>query len=147
MMLKCMGPRPLAPLRGTITEPSFANQRYVWINRVTRLVDTVMILYVRSLTRIMYFRLATYEDSGESSQVLCRRMAIGVISSLSCDHATTQEQTWWYRKRTPTGLTSNHTDSAFTSAAPLWCRLVMLSPRPSSHFPRSLVFDCVHLPE
>ena len=45
-MAKCVGTSTLVPLRGTIAEPSFANQRYVWINRVTRLVDTEMMLHV-----------------------------------------------------------------------------------------------------
>ena len=55
------GLRPLPPLRGAITTPSSANQRYVRTNRVPRLVDAAMMLHVGLLTRVLHVRLTARE--------------------------------------------------------------------------------------
>ena len=98
-MKKRVGPSPLAPMRGVITQPSLANQRYAWINRVTLLVDTVMTLHVRLLTRVLHFRLTAWKPVGatareESLHVISRRVTIGVMPSRICDHTTLWKRTW-----------------------------------------------------
>ena len=56
-------------LTNAMTGLPFANQRCVWLILVARLVDTLMILYVRSLTRLLHFRATECESvSGDTAE-------------------------------------------------------------------------------